>query len=127
MPIELKLEWGESGKESQERGQFRVGGLGARPGGTGQVEGTDKAQAKAVSDRPPKRSDRRRSADLQRGQGLGHSLEGSAKPREGFQQEGFSTDTHLKKDPSGFLWSIAGWGGVTESIPCGVLEGASKT
>lgn len=43
MPIELKLEWGESGKESQERGQFRVGGLGARPVGTCQVEGTDKA------------------------------------------------------------------------------------
>lgn len=107
MPIELKLEWGESGKESQERGQFRVGGLGARPVGTCQVEGTDKAQAKAVSDRPPKRRDRR-SANLQRGQGLGHSLEGSAKPREGFQQEGFSTDTHLKKDPSGFLLSIAG-------------------
>lgn len=70
-------EGGESGKEPQERAQL-VQGEG------GQVEGTDKAQAKAVSDRPQERSDRKRSANLQRGQGLGHSLEGSAKTRKGF-------------------------------------------
>lgn len=87
MATELKLEWGESGKESQERGQFRVRGLGARPGGTGQVEGTDKAQAKAVSDR-------RRSANLQRGQGLGHSLEGSANPGKAFNRKAFQ-QTHI--------------------------------